>query len=188
MGRTLAAVGSLEFRILGPLEVWHEGRPVRLGGSRERTVLAVLLLKADHVVPVHVLVDALWDQDPPLSAEKSVRNSVSALRATLALAGGADSVIATVPPGYRLGLGDGSLDALDFRRQVAAARSLAAAGQVADAAAELRAALRLWRGPALAGITGPVEEAAAARLEEQRLAALEECLDLELALAGTGRS
>jgi DNA-binding SARP family transcriptional activator len=172
----------LEFRILGPLEVRREGRPVRLGGSRERTVLAVLLLNAGRVVPMHVLVDAVWDQDPPPKAEKAVRNNVSALRASLALEAGADSVIETTPPGYRLGLSDGSLDALDFRQQIAAAGNLAAAGQVADAAAKLRAALRLWRGPALGGIAGPVVEAAAARLEEQRLAALEECLDLELGL------
>ena len=181
-GSYTPSVEPLQFRILGPLDVRHGGVSVPVCGWRERTVLAALLLQAGRVVPLSRLTESVWDQDPPPSAEKAIRNSVSALRRSIAQAGGPVSVIATDHTGYRLRPDECSLDALDFQRRVTEAGRLAAAGQAAEAAALLREALGSWRGPVLAGIGGPVIEVGAARLEEQRLTALEDCLDLELGL------
>lgn len=168
--------------ILGPLEAQVRGRPVPIRGSRERMVLASLLLASGDPVSMHRLVETVWDATPPRAAAKAVRNSVSALRQRLAGAGGPASLIATEPVGYRLPLDHCYLDALEFRDKTAIARRAAAAGETQQAADEFRAALALWRGPALTGLDSAVIEAAAASLNEQRLTALEECLDLELTL------
>ena len=175
----------MEFRVLGSLEVSASDGPVRLAGRRQRTLLAVLLVNADRAVPLDTLIDAVWEQDPPATAKRQVQNSISALRRLLDR-GSRDpdkaSTIANEGNAYRLRLGAGELDAWIFRAQVDKAQRLSAAGQVGEAAAELRAALRRWRGPALAGLGGGVLAAAAARLDEQRRAAVEECLALELRL------
>lgn len=173
---------DLRFEILGPLAAYVHGRPVPIRGSRERMVLASLLLAAGAPVSLDRLVESVWDAAPPQAAAKAVRNSISALRQRLAEAGGPASLIGTEPVGYRLLLDHCYLDARDFRDKTAAARRVAAAGQAQQASAELRTALALWRGPALAGLGSAVIEAEAASLNEQRLTALEECLDLELAL------
>jgi len=174
-------MGAFVFSILGPLEVRYQGELVPVRGWRENAVLAVLLLEEGRLVPLAKLVEATWDAEPPLAAEKAVRNAVSALRRRFACGSGV--TIETGPAGYRLRLGPGSvLDAAEFRRRAAAARELAAAGRAAEAAAGLRAGLGLWRGPALAGLGGMVIEAAAAGLDELRLAAVEDCADLELGL------
>lgn len=175
-------MGAFEFKILGSVEIEHKGRLVPVRGVREQSVMAMLLLEAGHVVPVARLVDAVWDADPPQAAEKAVRNTVSALRGRLAHAGASQTLIETSTAGYRLRLDHGQLDAARFADHAASARHLAATGQPGKAVSEFRAALGLWRGPALAGISGLAIEAAAARLDEQRLTAWEHCLDLELQL------
>jgi len=153
--------------------------PVR--GWREQAVLGMLLAEGD-TVTVGRLVEAVWDGDPPSEAAKAVRNCVSALRLRLPGSGGPAIPIQTTPAGYRLPLGGARLDAREFRRQVDAARQLAGAGQPAAAASGLRTALGLWRGAALGGTGGRIVQDCATRLDEQRMSALEECLDLELAL------
>ena len=168
----------MRFRILGPLQTFVDGEELRLGRSREQRVLAALLLHAGRVVPLARLVEAVWDGDPPDSAGKLVRNCVSTLRQRL----GDPAAIATEPAGYLLRVAEGELDADEFRAGVARAREHAGAGDLAAAATRLREALAWWRGPALAGITGRLIEAGAAALDEQRLAALEECLSFELEL------
>jgi DNA-binding SARP family transcriptional activator len=173
---------DLQFAILGPLAVHFRGRPVPIRGSRERLVLASLLIAAGGPVSLDRLVETVWDARPPRAAAKAVRNSVSALRQRLAEVSGPVPLIGTEPAGYRLQLDHCYLDAQDFRDKTTTARRAAAAGQAEQAAAELRAALALWRGPALAGLGGAVIEAEAAGLDEQRLTALEECFDLELTL------
>ena len=171
------------FQILGPLEVRHRDGAVPVRGSRERAVLAVLLLEQGRPVPLANLVEAVWDGEPPQAAEKAVRNAVSALRGRFAQSGVPGVVIETNPAGYRLRLQDGWLDMAEFRDRVSAGRELAVAGRTGEAVAKLRAGLELWRGPTLAGTTGGwVIDAATARLDEQRLAAWEECLELELEL------
>jgi DNA-binding SARP family transcriptional activator/Tfp pilus assembly protein PilF len=167
----------MQYRILGPLQIVVGDRELRLGRSREQRVLVALLLGANRVVPLDRLIDAVWDDRPPDTAAKLVRNCVSRLRQELA-AGAID----TDPAGYRLRVPEGELDAEVFRQRVARGRQLAASGDPAGAGTELREALSLWRGAALAGTPGRLVEAAAAGLDEQRLAVLEECLSLDLAL------
>lgn len=173
---------DLRFAVLGPLEVWHGQCPVPVRGSREHVVLATLLVADDGVVSMDRLVEAVWEENPPYAAVKAVRNCVSALRRRLIGPGGPAVPIETTAAGYRLRLADCGLDAREFRQQASAGRRLAAAGHTARAATMLRAALGLWRGPALTGITARTVQASAARMDEERMTALEECLDLELAL------
>jgi DNA-binding SARP family transcriptional activator len=173
---------DLRFAILGPLEVHFRGRPVLVRGLRERIALSSLLLAEGRAVSLDRLIETVWDADPPRAAAKAVRNSISALRQRLAESGASASVIGTEHEGYRLQLDGCYLDAQDFRDRTADARRAAAAGQAEQAAAELRAALALWRGSALSGLGGAHIELEAASLNEQRLTALEECLDLELSL------
>ena len=170
----------MEFRILGDLEVRAGAGRLALGGPRDRKVLAVLLLGDGRGVPVTRLVDALWDEDPPVTAAKQVRNAVSRLRQLLAGAG-APEVVAE-GAGYRLVLEGAALDARLFDAQVAGARTAALAGRAADAAGMLRSALDLWRGPALAGLGGAVIGAAATAWNERRSAVQALYLDLQLAL------
>ncbi|MGV9264959.1 AfsR/SARP family transcriptional regulator [Kitasatospora sp. NPDC003701] len=165
----------MEFRILGALEVRAEGAPVRLGGPLQRALLAVLVVHADRVVPVARLVDAVWDETPPATAERQIRNMVGLLRRALDPRPGRASRIVTDGPGYRLGTEGARVDAREFASRVAGA-----AGRGAGEAAQLRAALSLWRGPALDGLPGRVLAAAAAGLEEQRLSALERLFEREL--------
>jgi DNA-binding SARP family transcriptional activator/tetratricopeptide (TPR) repeat protein len=164
----------VEYRILGPLEVSADGRALDLGGSRQQRVLAALLLTPNRIVPLDRLVEMAWDGEPPATADRQVRNRVAALRAVLTRFGG---FIDTQESGYVLRVGPGELDAEHFDE-------LAARGREARDPATLREALALWRGPVLAGIGSEPLRRAAAALEEKRLVALEECVDLELA---TGR-
>jgi DNA-binding SARP family transcriptional activator/Flp pilus assembly protein TadD len=161
----------VEYRILGPLEVSADGRALDLGGSRQQRVLAALLLTPNRIVPLDRLVEMAWDGEPPATADRQVRNRVAALRAVLTRFGG---LIDTKESGYALRVGPGELDAERFDE-------LVARGREARDPAVLREALALWRGPALAGFGGEPLRRAAAALEEKRLVALEECVDLELA-------
>ncbi|MDT5037048.1 MAG: hypothetical protein QOE03_2233 [Micromonosporaceae bacterium] len=171
----------MELRILGPLEVLASGGPVALGGPRPRTLLAVLALEPNRVVPVERLVDAVWDEAPPPTARSQLQMCVSGLRRALAPTKLADAIV-TRPPGYLLRVRPGGLDAEVFDGLVARARTAAEAGRTAEAADNLHDALRLWRGPALAGLSGPVVRAGATRLEECHLHALEERIRLDLRL------
>ena len=174
--------GTTEFRILGSLQVGVGTRLVRLSGLRQRQLLALLLLNPNRMVTVPYLVQAVWDGDPPSTAKRQIQNCISALRHRLADVDAYRPVIVADGPGYRIDVAAEHLDALAFDRQVASARTAAAQDAIEEAAGRLRLALRMWRGPALADVTGRVVEAAAARLDEQRLAAIEHCHDLELRL------
>jgi len=171
----------MRFRILGPLQIMVGGRELDLGRSREQRVLAALLLGANRVVSLERLVDAVWDDRPPETAGKLVRNCVSTLRQRLAEPDRPDA-IGTTPAGYVLRIAAGELDAEVFGQLVDQGRRSGAAGDLTAAVAALREALALWRGPALAGMSGRMVDAAAAALDEQRLTALEECLSYELSL------
>jgi DNA-binding SARP family transcriptional activator len=142
---------------------------LRLGGPCEQRLLAALLLEANRVVSLARLAEVIWGDDPPATATKQVRNGVSRLRRTLA-DGGAPGLIVTDGGGYRLAVAGNVLDARLFEARVALARHAASGGQVAAAARLLRYALDLWRGPALAGMTGWVIEAAATAWDERRYA------------------
>ncbi len=147
---------------------------------RHGRILAVLLLAPNQVVSRDYLIDAVWDETPPATAARQLQNCISSLRQQLPGADGWKHAIAVGRAGYRINLDAGQLDAQVFESAVAAAQQQEAAGRFADAATGLRAALALWQGPALAGMTGRAIEAGSARLNEHRLSALEDCLDLEL--------
>jgi DNA-binding SARP family transcriptional activator len=163
-----------DFRILGPLEVSDETGPLLLGGLKQRAVLAMLLLEPGRIVSVDRLIDALWGEQPPRTANTSLQNFISQLRKTL----GAD-VLETKPPGYRLRVRPGELDLDRFRVMVESARG----SDPQTRAEKLRHALALWRGPALADLAYEAfAEPHVAYLEELRLATLEERVDADLAL------
>jgi DNA-binding SARP family transcriptional activator len=140
-----------------------------------------LLLNAGKMVPLSLLVDALWDTCPPGTARKQARNAVSRLRCRLTAAG-TSQPIRTDDGGYRLVVGTGGLDAQRFERLVAEAAYAESMGFAAQAAALLRSALALWRGPALVGLRGQVIENAAAAWNERRRTVREAYYDAELAL------
>lgn len=172
----------MEFRILGPLEVWNGGREVSLGGPKPRALLALLLLHANEVVPTDRLVDELWGEDSPDGATGALRVNVSRLRKALP-----QDVLATRSPGYVVRVEPDELDLHRFERLADEGRSLLARGLAGDAAERIRDALSLWRGPALADFAyESFAQAAIARLEEIRLAALELRVDADLALGRHG--
>ncbi|MGH8903999.1 MAG: BTAD domain-containing putative transcriptional regulator [Egibacteraceae bacterium] len=175
----------MEFRILGPLEVRDEGRLVAVGGGRQRALLALLLLRANEVVPVDRLLDGLWEGSPPEGARTTLRSHISRLRK--ALAGPENAKLLARAPGYVLEFDTGQLDATRFQRLVTEGRQALARGDSPVASATLREALELWRGPALAEFaSAPWSEAEIARLEELRLAATEDRVNADLAMGRHG--
>jgi predicted ATPase/DNA-binding SARP family transcriptional activator len=169
----------LEYRILGSLEVFHEGRALALGGPRQRALLAALLVRANRVVLDDLLGEELWPSATPQAALRSLHVYVHKLRGAL---GDAD-LLERVGPGYRLVVAPGHLDAERFESLVASGRGALAAGDAAGAADRLKSALALWRGPALAGLAdsgAAMDESR--RLDEERLQATEDSFDAELAL------
>jgi WD40 repeat protein/DNA-binding SARP family transcriptional activator len=173
-------VTELEFRILGPIEVVGDGEPIRLGGPRQRAVLAVLVLRANQVVPVERLAEEVYGGEAPATAVGQVRDHVSQLRKLLPVNGSDGSRLETRPPGYVLHTE--RVDAVRFERAVeAAGREVTA--DPATAAAMLREALALWRGPPLADFA--YDRFAASeieRLDELRLIALGLRIDADLAV------
>jgi DNA-binding SARP family transcriptional activator len=168
----------MEFRILGPLEVWDGSREVSLGGPKPRALLAGLLLHPNEIVPADQLIDEFWGEDSPERAAAALRVNVSRLRKALP-----QDVLTTRSPGYVIRVGPDELDLHRFERLVDEGRSLLARGLAADASGRLRDALSLWRGPALADFAyESFAQAAIARLEEIRLAAVELRIDADLAL------
>ena len=167
----------MEYRILGPLEVWDDGRPVGVGGGRQRTLLALLLLHANEVVTRERLIDALWPEHPPESADKIVQNHVSTLRKVLP-----DEVLQTRGRGYQLSVGGEELDLTSFQALVREGRRLLGDGSPLGASSAFGAALALWRGQAFADCDlDSSARAESAALGELRLAALEERITADLA-------
>src|SRR5881296_1665842 len=162
----------MEFRILGSLEVMDDGRLLKLGGAKQRALLSLLLLHANEVVSRDRLIDELWGNDVPGTAATAIQVHVSQLRKAI----GRD-VIVTQPPGYLIRVGEDELDLDRFEQLVAKARG----EESAEAARLLREALGLWRGAPLAELGDTFARAERARLEEQRLAALEQRIEAELA-------
>ena len=169
----------MEFRILGSVEAEDNGITLDLGGLRERTLLARLLLSANQAVSADRLAHDLWSGKPPTHSTATLRVYISRLRRVL---GPRSGVLFTQPTGYRLNVADDQLDAARFERLVAAADADMAAGRVEAAATTLREALDLWRGPALSDVAEMAfAQADAGRLEEARLTALENRVEADLA-------
>jgi len=174
----------VEFGVLGPLEVTVAGRSLAAGGARTRAVLALLLINANRVVSADALADQLW---PELTADRAAANlrvRLSELRRALRSVG-ETSRLETRPPGYILHVGPDELDLLRFEALLAAGRDALAAADAEGAVRLLDQSLALWRGPALADVEETQSVIAEqARLEEERLGALESRID---ALLDCGR-
>jgi predicted ATPase/DNA-binding SARP family transcriptional activator len=169
----------IEFRVLGPIEAVRDGAPVPLGGPRQRALLGLLLVAAPRAVAVDILADELWRGEPPDAAAATIRAYVSKLRAAL----GAGGPITSGPAGYALDVGPDQLDAARFERLANEGHDALRRGAPTRAATRLRASLELWRGPPFAGVS---DEGAlrleAQRLEDVRLAALEDRIEADLGL------
>jgi predicted ATPase/DNA-binding SARP family transcriptional activator len=175
----LAVGGAPSVRLLGPLSVEYDGRQASLGGPRQRSVLALLALEPNQVVPVEALIDRLWAGDPPASAANTLQSYVSHLRRALV---GSGFEIRTQSRGYALSGDEDAIDVVRFERLLRDAGAAMDDGDTDKAVATVRAALTLWRGPALADfLYDEFAHAEASRLEDQRLDALGLLFDAQIA-------
>ncbi|MBN1528540.1 MAG: ABC transporter substrate-binding protein [Thermoleophilaceae bacterium] len=174
----MKAPQALEFRLLGPLEAWRGDERLELGAPKQRAVLALLLLHRGEVVPSDRLVDELWGAQPPQAAAKSLQVYVSGLRKALG-----EGVVETRGRAYVLVPGDSRTDSERFEHLLEEGRRSLSEGDAAGAARSLREALGLWRGPALSEFAyEDFAQEEIGRLEELRLATVEERIDADLAL------
>ncbi|MFC7382708.1 AfsR/SARP family transcriptional regulator [Sphaerisporangium rhizosphaerae] len=173
----------MEFRLLGPIEVWNGGRQVPLGGAKPRTLLTALLIDEGHVVGAERLIDAIWGADPPETARAVLQTYISSLRRSFERAD-MPPVIVSHQAGYLADVPAGAVDRSAFETLVAQGRRAATEGRHEEAAERFRAALALWRGPALGGMGDSFLLAEARRLDELRLTVTEERIaaDLEIGL------
>ncbi|HTX85118.1 MAG TPA: tetratricopeptide repeat protein [Streptosporangiaceae bacterium] len=172
----------MEFRTLGPIELWSAGQRQDLGPARAQCILAILLLSPRTIVPVESLIDRLWDTQPPPKARDSLSVYVARLRASLRQAVGDRVQLVRRARGYALEVDPETIDVHQFRRLRRQADALAASGDHDHAASLLREADGLWRGQALAGITGDWVARIREGLEEERRAAIVERVGCELEL------
>jgi DNA-binding SARP family transcriptional activator len=173
----------MDFRILGPLEVWHADRLQPMAAAKHRTLLAALLLHANNLTSTDRLIACLWDDEPPRTAVNLLQTYVSRLRKLLAADGdpGGRARLTTRGPGYQLHVDPTCLDLFCYEALVEQGRRQLAAGDPEQAAATLRAALRMWRGSPLSDITSTsLRRTEIPRLEECRLAALEDRIEADL--------
>ena len=179
----------MEFQILGPLEARRGGMQLALGAAKQRALLAILLVHANELVSSDRLIEELWPK-PPETAANTLQVYVGKLRKAVEperARGAPGEVLLTRAPGYVLRVEPGELDAERFERLLSEGRRAGEAKDPATAAARLRQALELWRGPALADFTyDPFAQAEIARLEELRLDAVEERIEADLALGRAG--
>jgi DNA-binding SARP family transcriptional activator len=168
---------SVEYRLLGPLEVVVDGRPVTLAGPRQRAVLVCLLAQSNTVVPATRLIDELWGDDPPVTAANVLQSYVSQLRKALG-----KGAIETRGGGYAARVDSQALDLLRFERSAHQGSQALADDRAREAAEALREALALWRGPPLADLADePAVTPIARRLEELHVLALERRIEADLA-------
>jgi DNA-binding SARP family transcriptional activator/pimeloyl-ACP methyl ester carboxylesterase len=167
----------MEFAFLGPLEANDGAGQIRFGGRKQRALLARLLLDANRTVAIDRLVDDLWGDDVPESAQKMVQIYVSKLRKVLPA-----GMLQTRPPGYALAVDLDSIDAVRFERLRLEGEAAHAAGNAERAVERFREALALWRGEPLGELSEPFARTEAARLEELYLACLEARIGADLDL------
>jgi DNA-binding SARP family transcriptional activator len=164
-----------EFCLLGPLEVRCHGMSVEVSAARQRAVLVILLLHAGRVVADRQLIEQLWGVDPPSSARQTLQSLVCRLRHTLESVSGAERILHTRAPGYRLTVDPSAVDLNQFRSLVVRGREALRQGDAQTAAAELSAALRLWRGDPLADVAAAgLWESVTHGVTDERLDAVEE--------------
>ncbi|MDX3232224.1 AfsR/SARP family transcriptional regulator [Streptomyces sp. ME19-01-6] len=184
----------MDLRVLGPVEAWSKDRHVDLGHAKQRSVIAVLLVEANRVVPVGQLIDRVWGEEPPASVRSVLYGYVARLRAALraldegtagtAAAGHDGARLARRSGGYVLEVAPDLVDLHRFRGLVAEAA--AAEEDPARAAGLLRGALGLWRGEALSGLSGDWAWNMRERLGSEYIAARLALGDVELRLGRHG--
>jgi DNA-binding SARP family transcriptional activator/tetratricopeptide (TPR) repeat protein len=164
----------MDFRILGPIEVWDRGRPIELRRRKERVLLAILLLRAGEPVSSDELIDGLWGESPPRTARAGLQNYVARLRGALG-----PGLLLSRAGGYLLDAAPEQVDLGRFEQLASSGRAIEGEERVA----KLREALSLWRGPPLADLAfEPFAAYELGRLAELRTATLEDLIDAELAL------
>ncbi|MFJ4633952.1 AfsR/SARP family transcriptional regulator [Streptomyces sp. NPDC088847] len=176
---------DVRFVVLGPVRAWLGDTPLRLGPPQQVAVLTALLLREGRPLTVGELIDAVWGQTPPPGVISVVRSYVSRLRKILEPqrpAGRPSRRVISVAEGYALPLEDGALDLRVFEDRAAEAQRFFAAGDVERALRLLHTTLDAWQGQPLAGVPGPVAEAARTRLIERRLNLLETRFEADLHL------
>ncbi|MGW7055068.1 AfsR/SARP family transcriptional regulator [Streptomyces sp. NPDC054887] len=173
--------GVLEFRVLGPLEIRMDGQVWELSAPRLRTVLGALLLRAGEVVPVQHLVDSTWE-DLPTDPANQIATCVSRLRRTFREVGVGRDLLITQRPGYRFAPEGVYLDTLEFRHLREEARRHSEGNDSERALSRLKAALSLWRGPTLSGISCQAWQPELRRWEEEYITTREACADIQLDL------
>jgi DNA-binding SARP family transcriptional activator len=171
-----------EFRVLGPIELWSAGQQRDIGAARTRCVLAVLVLTPGIVVSAEALIDRLWDDRPPAKARESLFVYVSRLRASLRQALGDSVQLPGRAGGYALSADPETIDLHRFRRLRRQADALTSSADFEDAAQLLREAAALWRGHALAGLSGDWIGRMRDSLEEEHRAAVLARIEVELQL------
>ena len=174
----------VSYAILGPVEVFAGERRLTVGGPRQLALLALLLVNANRALSNDRLIDTLWGDLEPTRALKRLYVAILRLRRTLERHGvPGESVLRTVSGGYLLAVGPGELDAEVFQTRMQEGRRALEAGEVGRARDVLGQALGMWRGPALAEVAyKEFAQPEIRRLEELRLASLEERVDCELRL------
>ena len=176
----------MEFRILGPLEVWEGDRRLPLGGAKHRALLAILILNANRVVATDRLIELLWGDEPPETVNNTLQVSVSQLRKVLEpdhVRGTPHRVLVSQEPGYLLRVLPAELDLGRFEQLCEEARRARLDGHPDLAAAALREALALWRGPPLADLASEsFAIAEVSRLNELALQTTEDRIEADLAL------
>jgi DNA-binding SARP family transcriptional activator/tetratricopeptide (TPR) repeat protein len=183
-GRIGEAV-ALRVGVLGPVMAWYGDQELPVGQPRQQAVLGILAMRANRVISRGELVDAVWGQDPPASAEGGIYTYVAGLRRVIEpnrSLRGPGRVLVSSGAGYVLHLVPGQPDAVAFEQDLGRARQLRKTGDAAGAVSALNSALSLWRGIAFAGVPGPFAETERVRLGELRSTAAEERADVLLAL------
>jgi DNA-binding SARP family transcriptional activator len=176
---------AVRFEVLGPLRAWRGDVGINLGPVQQRVVLAVLLLQQNRPAGREQVIDAVWGDTGPRCATNLLHRHVSGLRRVLEpgrQARTASGPLAWTDAGYLLTVPDGGLDLERFGCALTRARNARAAGDLQEAAAILHSALALWRGPVCDGLTSPFLDAQRDQLNERRMAVVEECIELDLAV------
>jgi DNA-binding SARP family transcriptional activator/tetratricopeptide (TPR) repeat protein len=183
--RKVGEAVALRVGVLGPVAAWYGDRELPVGQPRQQAVLGILAMRANRVISRGELVDAVWGQDPPVSAEGGIYTYVAGLRRVIEpnrSLRGPGRVLVSSGAGYVLHLVPGQPDAVAFEMDLGRSRQLRKAGDPVGAVNALNSALSLWRGIAFAGVPGPFAETERVRLGELRSAAAEERADVLLSL------
>jgi DNA-binding SARP family transcriptional activator len=170
----------VDILLLGSVEVWQDDKRINLGHARQRCVLAALSTGPRRLVPTTELIDRLWSGAPPEQARQTLHAYVSRTRRALGISRG--TTLQYRRGGYALEVDESAIDLFRFRHLVSRARRALAAGEGPRAAPLFEDALRLWRGDALSDLEGHWADGVRARLAEERFAAMEDRLDVDLEL------